>query len=328
MTQVLITGATGTVGHPISERLIARGDGVRALVRSPERARALVPDGVELAAGDVSDAASVDAAIEGCSVVYHCAGLPEQWREDVGDFQRVNVEGTRNLVDAALATGVERFVYTSTIDVFAWTPGEPFDETTIDPEPRPTHYERSKQEADRIVVAALDRGLSAVFLHPAGVYGRAPVLAPGANEVLAQLAKREIPMLLPGGFPVVYSEDVADGHLTAADSAPVGGRYILSEAYYTLADMARAVQRQAPDAKVPPVMPFAIARAVSAVGERIAKVTKKPPLIPRGGLYFLESDSRPVSAHAQKELDWTPTSFDDGLARTFAHFRERGWLDA
>ncbi|MFN2628569.1 MAG: NAD-dependent epimerase/dehydratase family protein, partial [Gaiellaceae bacterium] len=192
---------------------------------------------------------------------------------------------------------------------------------------RPTHYERSKQEADRIVVSALERGLPAVFLHPAGVYGPAPVLAPGANEVLAQLAKREIPMLLPGGFPVVYSEDVAEGHLTAAESAPVGGRYILSEAYYTLADMARAVKRHVPEAKVPPVMPMSVARAVSVVGERIARVTKKPPLIPRGGLYFLESDSRPLSGHAQQELRWRPKSFDEGLERTFAHFRERGWVE-
>jgi len=327
MSRVLVTGATGTVGHPIVERLLAQGHEVRALVRDVDRAGKLVPEGAELVAGDVSDAASVRAAIDGCDVVYHAAGLPEQWRLDTDDFKRVNVDGTRNLVEAALQTGVERFVYTSTIDVFAWTPGEPFDESVIDPEPRPTHYERSKQEADRIVVAALDRGLPAVFLHPSGVYGPAPVLAPGMNDLLAQLALRKIPMLLPGGMPVVYAPDVADGHLLAAEKAPVGGRYILSERYHTLADVARAVTRHVPKAKVPPVMPLGVARAVSVAGERVARVTKKPPLIPRGALHFLESHPVPVATHAQEELGWRPMAFDEGLGRTFDHFRSEGWID-
>lgn len=327
MSDILVTGATGTVGHPIAERLIAEGHRVRALVRTPERARTLVPEGVEIFGGDVSDGASVRAAIEGCDVVYHAAGMPEQWRLDNEDFTRVNVDGTRNLVDAALGAEVQRFVYTSTIDVFAWKPGVPFDESEIEDEPLPTPYERSKQEADRIVTRALDDGLPAVFLHPSGVYGPAPVLAPGMNELLADLGRRKIPMLLPGGMPVVYAQDVADGHLRAAAQAPVGGRYILSSTYHTLVEVARAVTRQVADAKVPPVMPLAIARAVSAAGERVARVTKKAPLIPRGALHFLESHPVPDASRAERELSWTALDFDEGLRRTFAHFRERGWLE-
>jgi dihydroflavonol-4-reductase len=326
MTSVLITGATGTVGHPISERLVADGHQVRALVRSPERARQLLPDGVEAVAGDVSDAGSVHAAIKDCAVVYHAAGLPEQWRLDPLDFTRVNVDGTRNLVEAALATGVSRFVYTSTIDVFKWEPGVPFDESVLEADPLPTYYERSKQEADRIVAGALERGLPAVFLHPAGVYGPAPVLAAGMNDLLARLAQRKIPMLLPGGMPVVYADDVADGHLRAAKSAPLGARYILSESYHTLADVARAVKGHEPKAKVPPVMPIGVARAVSAIGERIARLTKRAPLIPRGALHFLESHALPVSTRARQELDWSPVEFDPGLERTLEHFRRNGWI--
>lgn len=327
MSQILITGATGTVGHPISARLAADGHHVRALVRSPERARDLLPDGVEAVAGDVADAASVRAAIAGCSVVYHAAGLPEQWRLDPGDFQRVNTEGTRNLVEAALAESCERFVYTSTIDVFAWTPGQPFDESVIDPKPRPTYYERSKQDADRIVVEALDAGLPAVFLHPSGVYGPAPVLAAGLNDLLAQLASRKIPMLLPGGMPVVYADDVAEGHLRAAADAEVGERFILSEEFHSLAEIASIVARHAERAKLPPVMPIAVARAVSALGERVARVSKRPPLIPRGALHFLESDARPVAGRARERLGWTAKGFDEGVGLTLAHFRDKGWID-
>src|SRR2546423_101342 len=99
---ILLTGATGTVGNAIARALVRRGRGVRALVRTPERARGCLPPEVELARGDVTDSASVRAALAGCDVVYHASGLPEQWLADPDLFRRVNVDGTRNLVEAAL----------------------------------------------------------------------------------------------------------------------------------------------------------------------------------------------------------------------------------
>lgn len=327
MSRILITGATGTVGHPICARLVAEGHQVRALVWPPERASDLLPEGVEAVEGDVSDTASVRAAIEGCSVVYHAAGLPEQWRLDPGDFRRVNVEGTRNMVEAALATGCERFIYTSTIDVFASAPGECFDESRLDRHPRPTHYQRSKQDADRIVTEALALDLPAVFLHPSVVYGPAPALAGGLNGLLAQLASREIPMLFPGGMPAVYSGDVADLHLQAATDADVGDRFILTEGYHSLGEIARTVADHVACPKVPPVMPMTLARGVSALGERIARLNKKPPLIPSGSLHFLAADMRPVAVRAQERFGWTPTSFKEGVGLTLTHFREKGWID-
>jgi nucleoside-diphosphate-sugar epimerase len=120
-------------------------------------------------------------------------------------FTQVNVEGTRNVVEAALAAGVERFVYTSTMDVLVQTADVPFDEPVIDASPCPTPYQRSEQEGNRIVTAALDRGLPAVFLYPSGVYGEAPFLAPGLNDLLVRLAKRDVPVLLPGRMSVVYT---------------------------------------------------------------------------------------------------------------------------
>jgi nucleoside-diphosphate-sugar epimerase len=322
---VLITGATGQVGHAIARRLAGDGVAVRALVRSPERARVL-PEGVEPVFGDVTDPASLRAALDGCATVYHAAGIPEQWRRDVGEFTRVNVEGTRNVVEAALAAGVERFVYTSTDDVLVQAPGAAFDESVINPNPGQTPYQRSKQEADRIVTAALDRGLPAVFLHPAGVYGPAPFLVKGLNDLLMQLAKRKTPMLLPGGMGVVFSEDVADGHVRAAAQAEVGTRYILAESFQPLIDIARAVARTEPRAKVPRVMPLAIARAVSTAGERVAQVTGRPPLIPRSVLQFLERGARPSGARARTDLGWDPTPFATGVERTLGHFRHQGWI--
>jgi dihydroflavonol-4-reductase len=322
---VLITGATGQVGNAIARRLAADGVEVRALVRSPERARVL-PESVEPVFGDVTDAPSLRAALDGSATVYHAAGIPEQWRRDVGEFARVNVEGTRNVVEAALAAGVERFVYTSTDDVLVQAPGATFDESALNPSPGETPYQRSKQEADRIVTAALDRGLPAVFLHPSGVYGPAPFLVKGLNDLLMQLAKRKTPALLPGGMAVAYSEDVADGHVRAAAQAPVGGRYLLTESFQSLTDIARAVAAAEPRAKVPRVMPLPIARAVSGAGERVAQVTGRPPMIPRSVLQFLERGSRPSGERARTELGWDPTPFATGVDRTLAYFRRQAWI--
>lgn len=326
MGGALVTGATGTVGHAIAAQLAAQGTEVRALVRDLERARTLLPAGVTPVAGDVTDPSSVAAAVTGCERVFHAAGLPEQWRLDPADFQHVNVDGTANVLDACLAHGVKRLVYTSTIDVFAWTPGQPFDESRIDPAPRPTHYERSKQEADRLVVTVLERGLDTVFLHPSAVYGPAPVVTVALNDFLIRLAKRKIPMLLPGGMPVVHAEDVAAGHLAAADQANAGDRFILSGPYLTLREIAAAVREHVPRAKVPPAMPMAFAGAIAAAGESLARLTKRPPLIARGEQIFLASHPVPVSDRASDALGWESRPPSQGFGEALAAFRARGLL--
>lgn len=326
MSRTLVTGATGTVGHAIVRALLAQGRSVRALVRHPEQARALVPERVELVTGDVTDAAAVRRAVAGCDVVYHAAGLPEQWLPDPATFRRVNYEGTRHVLEAALAEPVRSFLYTSTIDVFAMSPGEPFDETRLDPLPKATPYERSKQEADRLVTAALERGLPARFLHPSGVYGPAPVTT-GVNDFIRRLARGEIPMLLPGGMPVVFAADVAHGHLLAEQRAPIGARFILSEAYLSLQEMARAVTEQvAATARVPATLPRWVATAVSTTGELWARFSGMTPLIPSGQLHFLTIEARPSAQRARRELGWSPTSFADGLRVTVADLKARALI--
>jgi dihydroflavonol-4-reductase len=314
--RVLLTGGTGIVGNAIASALAAKGRTVRALVRSLERGRALLPAACELVQGDVTDADSVRRAIDGCDVVYHAAGLPEQWLADPATFARVNVGGTRTVAEAALAAGVTKLVYTSTIDVFACVGGVPFDEGTIDLRPKPTAYQRSKQDADRLLADFVARGLPAVFLHPSAVYGPVPAASPGLNAFLADLVHRRIPMLLPGGMPVVYAADVAAGHLLAEATVP-GSRFILSESHWTLVDIARAVAAEV-HVKVPPVLPSLVAHGLAAAGEVVARATGRPPLIPRGQLHFLESGTRPDAQRARQVLGWTPTTFRDALPATLA----------
>ncbi|HEU5058409.1 MAG TPA: NAD-dependent epimerase/dehydratase family protein [Kofleriaceae bacterium] len=315
----LVTGATGLVGHHIAAELLRRGRAVRCLVRDLERARAVVPDGAELARGDVTDQDSVRAAMAGCAVVYHAAGLPEQWLRDVSTFDRVNRGGTEVVGEAALAAGVDRFVFTSTIDVFRGGPGERYDESMLDPDPKGTHYERSKQAADRWVAAAVERGLPAVFLHPAAVYGPGPAASPGTNQFLLDLSRGKVPALLPGGMPLVFAPDVGLGHVLA-ERSPVGARYILADRYYTMQDIA-ALVRHACGSKIPRTLPRWLARVVSAIGEMLARLTRRPPLLPRGQLHFLLWGAQPSSDHAQKDLGWHPTPLAQGLAALLAAAR-------
>jgi len=319
----LVTGATGQVGFNIVEALRRRGAKIRCLARVPDRARALLGDDVDIVRGDLAEEASIDQAMHGCSVVYHAAGLPEQWVADRRIFERLNVDGTRRMVAAALVHGVERFVFTSTTDVFAAKGGEAFDETAIDPKPKATAYQRSKQTADRLVADAVACGLPAVFVHPSAVYGPAPLASRGLNDLFANLRDGKIPLLLPGGLPIVYAPDVGEGHVLAAEKGETGGRFILSDAYFTLEDIARHVAEVAGLKTVPRVIPLWGGELVAGVGALVSKFTRRPPLIPKGQLNLLQWGAKPIATRAKEELGWPMTPFTDGVRRTMA-FLEHG----
>ncbi len=325
--RVLVTGGTGMVGYCIVQALLARGHRVRALVRSPDKGRAVLPAACELVQGDVTAPDTLAPAAEGCEWVFHAAGFPEQWMRDPSTFDRINAEGTANMVAAARAAGARRFVLTSTIDVFRWRKGETYDESELDPEPKQTAYERSKQRADQIVADAVAGGLDAVFLHPSAVYGPAPSDSPGANDLLLKLWHGKVPALLPGGMPVVFAPDVGEGHVRAAERAAPGARFILSERYYPLTELAREMLAALGlERRVPRVIPLWLASFVSTMGELKGKLFGRPPLMPKGQLQFLQVDSYPTARRAEAELELRFTPLAEGLARTAAWLRASGKL--
>jgi dihydroflavonol-4-reductase len=230
------------------------------------------------------------------------------------------------MIEASLEQGIEKFIYTSTIDVFEVGRGGRVEESRIDPNPRGTHYQRSKQEADRAVTEAMARGLPAIFLHPSGVYGPAPARSPMINDAISKLIKGKTPMLPPGGMPVVLCDDVAVGHLLAEEKGALGSRYILSESYVSLSEFARVVIGEAGAGKVPPVLPKGIAKVLAVAGEAVARVTGKPPLLPKGQLHFLLLGVRPVTERARNELGWIPTPLHEGIRKTLVYLWKEGQL--
>lgn len=326
MKTALVTGGTGMVGNCIAQALLAHGHRVRALVRSLEKGKRLLPEGCELVVGDITAADTLDAAVSGCDWIFHAAGFPEQWMKDNTAFDRINAGGTENMIAAAKRAGVARFIFTSTIDVFTWRHGETYDESEIDPNPKGTYYERSKQRADKLVV---DSGIDAVFLHPSALYGPAETDSPGINDLVVRLAQNKAPGLLPGGMPVVFGPDVGEAHVRAAEQAKPGARYILSDRYITLADLAKlALDKLGIDRKPPRVLPRWLCSTVATFGAGLAAITGKPPLIPKGQLAFLQVDSYPTAKRATGELGIAFTPLETGLEKTIAYLREAGKLTA
>lgn len=321
MPKDLVVGATGLLGWNLTCQLLARGRSVRALVRHPEFACRLLPRTVDLRCGDLTRPETLKGCAEECEVVYHVAGLPEQWLSDPDLFRQVNTTGTANLIAAVRDSPIRRFVHTSTADVFAAVPGEVFDESVIDEAPKETPYQRSKQEALQHLLQAIEGGLPAVSLHPAAFYGPGPETSPGLNRSFRLLVKGKMPLLPPGGLAVVLASDVARGHILAAEQAEVGSRFILSERYLTLEELAAAVLAAVGKTRVPPTLSLSMARLAAPLTELIGRLRGDPPLLPRGQLQYLQWGARPDAGRARRELGWEPTPLEDGIVQTLRHLR-------
>ena len=316
--RALVTGATGKVGHAVASALAQRGDEVRALVRDPARAAAVLPAGVEAVRGDVTDPSSVTAAATGCEVVFNAMGLPEQWVSDESVFDRVNAEGTRAVAEAAHAAGARRLVHTSTQDVFHAETGARFDEAQVADYPKGTAYERSKQRAEELALEARD-GLEVVIVNPSGVYGPGPSASVSFDkDMFAPLVRSRLPALPPGGLGLVFTEGLAAGHLLVADSGRDGERYILCDTHVTIRELAQTVVRVAGRGRVPPTLPVPLARGLAVASEALSRVIRRPPLVSRGQVHFFSWNAHPLSDKAQRELGWQPTPLEEGIRRTLA----------
>ena len=314
--RALVTGATGKVGHAIASALLDKGDQVRAMVRDPKRAASVLPAGIEPIKGDVTDVGSLAAAVEGCELVFNSMGMPEQWVRDEAIFDQVNAIGSQQVAIAAKRAGVRRFVHTSTHDVFHAETGQRFDETMLADYPKSTAYERSKQHAEELVLAERD-GMEVVILNPSGVYGPTPSPTPSfENEVFEPVVRKRLPAVPPGGTGYAFVEGVAAGHLLAADQGKDGGRYILADGYADFRELAETAKRIAGRGRVPPRMPVPVAKAVANLGAGLSRLTRRPPLLPKGQLEYILWQARPDSTKAQQELGWKTTPLDEGVRKT------------
>jgi dihydroflavonol-4-reductase len=320
----LVTGATGKIGNAVARQLAERGDEVVALVRSPAKARELLPSGVELAQGDVSDPVSLRAAAEGVDGAFNCMGLFEQWFADPGIFDRINGEGARNVIAAAREAGAKRAVHTSTFDVFHAPQGGTVSEAEVADYPKDTAYERSKQLAERLVLEEAERGIEVVIANPSSVYGPGPWQGTGIDRAVRDAIRRRLPATPPGGMTLVFADDVARGHVAAFDRGRPGQRYILADGYAPMKEVLRLAVAEAGRGWVPPALPLGLAKGMASAGEAVSRVIRQPPLLGKGQLTFLQWQARASNDKARTELGIEFTTLPDGMARTVRWMEDSG----
>ena len=314
--RIVLTGATGKVGNAVAKLLVARGDQVVAVVRDHQRAASQLPPEVELVRGDVSDPDSLRVAAAGAEAAINCMGIFEQWTREADAFNRVNAAGARSVAVAAREAGAGRLVHTSTFDVFHAEQGGTVSEAGLADYEKGTAYERSKQLAERLVLAEAGDGMDVVIVNPAGIIGPGPWADAGFDSTFRDLLRGRLPVVPPGGMTLTWVGDAAAAHLAALDRGRPGERYIVADGFATIREICEVAVEEAGRGRVPGVLPTGLARGLSRAGESVARLTGKPPLLPRGQLEFLLWQARADSSKLCSELGIEPLDWREAVRRT------------
>jgi dihydroflavonol-4-reductase len=326
---VLITGASGFVGSAVARAAQQRGYRVRALVRASSPRRNLDGLDAELVEGDMRDQACVARALAGVRYLFHVAADYRLWARDPGEIERNNLEGTGSVMRAALACGVERVVYTSsvaTLRVDRHTLAAT-EEGPLAPMDAIGAYKRSKVLAERLVEQMVARdGLPAVIVNPSTPIGACDIRPTPTGRIIVEAATGKMPAFVETGLNLVNVDDVATGHLLALQRGRIGERYILGGDNVTLqcllAEIAALTGRRAPRIRLPlwPLYPLAHA------AEAMARVTGREPFMTVDGLHMSKNKMYFSSAKAQRELDYRPGPYQPALRAALEWFGRAGYL--
>ncbi len=324
----LVTGATGFLGSAVARALLQAGQEVRVLARPTSNHRNLVNLAVEIAVGALEDAASLARAVAGCRYLFHVAADYRLWVPDPAAMYRANVDGTRELMRAALAAGVERIVYTSSVATLGIVAGGSADELTpsrlgdmIGP------YKRSKFLAEEAVRGMLTQsGLPAVIVNPSTPIGPGDLKPTPTGRLILEAARGHMPGYVDTGLNVVHVDDVAAGELLAAEQGKIGERYILGGDNLSLAEIlgevARAVGRKPPRLKVP----YAVAFSAAALGTAMARVTGREPFTTLDGVRMSRKKMYFSSAKAERALGYKSRPAREAIADAVTWFAANGYL--
>jgi len=327
---VLVTGATGLAGANICKLLIERGDGVRALARASADTEPLVALGVEIVPGDITVADDVRQAATGADSAIHCAALLGGASQNLPDFEAVNVQGTKHVLDCAEALGMRRVVAVSTGTFFDTTGGLDREDAPVMKEPSSDPYTMTKMAAFRDAMSRAAAGQDVVTTHPGAIYGPSPVASNALgrtsfNRVLLSALRGRITQYLT--FPVswVFSEDIARGCILALDRGVSGERYMLDGRPEDVVSTAAACNRictlAGVDHRVEDVAPSDDPELLKVFGPTLMAIAFKLAAAgtPRGDL----RDSK-----TYKRLGYDPIDLDEGLQRTADWLRDIGRVDS
>jgi dihydroflavonol-4-reductase len=325
--KALVTGATGFVGSNVAAALAARGDQVRVLRRNTSRLDALEKVPVEYAIGDILDPDSLATAMQGCEVVFHVAAMSQYWRSTRETIYRVNVEGTHNVMQAALVAGVERVVHTSSVAALGYPArGDLIDEVQVfPPELSWWAYGHSKHLAELEVQKAVAQGLPAVIVNPTIIIGPRDVNFVSGSLIRASL-RGQLRLVPPGGSSMVHVDDVVAGQLVAAEQGRVGERYILGGENLSHWETAMIMAEVTRGARPLMVLPYWSLEPIARLVDVFNALSRRPPLVTGyqirlGGETFYVDNSKAV-----REIGLPQTPFRQAVADAYAWYREHRLL--
>jgi dihydroflavonol-4-reductase len=322
----LVTGATGFIGSHLVRQLLDRGDAVRVLTRPTSVMRALDGLDVQIARGDLRDAASVRDAARGVRRVFHVAADYRLWADDPAEMYQTNVLGTRNIL-SAIDTGIERVVYTSTVATIA-VPRDhlPDESTNASLGEMIGHYKRSKLLAERAVLDAAIRGAPVVIVNPTMPVGPGDWRPTPTGQVIVDFLCRRLPAYVQTGLNVVPVEDVARGHLLAAERGRIGRRYLLGGRNMTFKEILAALAAISGQPAPRLCLPWRAALAVGYADQLVARVRGREPRIPLDGVRMARHRMWVNCTRAERELGFQAGSVEAALERAVRWYRHNRYV--
>lgn len=304
-----VTGGTGFVGLNLVQRLAADGWDVTALHRASSDLTFLNRFGPRLAVGAITDRDSLLAALPpGTDTIFHVAGSTNMWRKRNAEQTRDNVEGTTNVVEAALARGVRRLVVTSSISAYGPVKG-PIDETTPSlAEHAKVNYQRTKYLAQEIARAATARGLEVVILQPGAIMG--PYDLGTWSRMFVMVRDDKLPGVPPAGLTFAHVREVVAAHVAAADKGENGGQYLLGGENRTMLELVQAIARLLGKPVPTREAPAGLIKLLAAVGDFASNFTGKEPAITPEIAADLGEQTTITAAKAQRDLGFRVTPLE------------------
>jgi dihydroflavonol-4-reductase len=305
-----VTGGTGFVGLNLVKELMIRGWDVTALHRPSSDLKYLKRFRPKLAVGAITDAAGLASALpQGTDTLFHVAGNTSMWRKGDAEQTRDNVEGTRNVVEAALARGVRRLIVTSSISAYGPVSGEVTEETPSRAANSRVNYQKSKWQAQEIARAAKSRGLEVVIMQPGAIIG--PYDIGTWSRIFVMVRDAKLPGVPASGLTFTHVRECVAAHIAAADKGENGGQYLLGGENKTMLDLVREISallgKPAPTKEISP----RLLRMIAFAGDFASNFTGKRPAITREIVDGMSKNATVTSAKAQRELGYRIVSLKD-----------------
>lgn len=327
MERYFITGSTGLIGRALTDLLISKQKPVHLLVRSPSTVSFSPNEWVEVFEGDITDYNSVEQAMKGCTHVFHLAACATQYNQDPVIFERVNVDGTRNVLQAALKNQIQKVVYTSTAGLFPVTSQfEDANENSEMPSEFFTDYIRTKYLAEGVIKEYSKMGLSITIIYPTRVYGPGALRESNSVTKILKLISEGKWRLIPGDGQTfgnyVFLDDITRGLLLAMESEKAGGSYIMGGENVTFDELFHNMKAASQKNHMLIHVPYPVLWFGSSIILVFARLLGKPPLITPGWIRRYLQHRRLSSDKAIRELGYTITPLNDGLKKTMAWIRK------